>query len=117
MDAGRPVNAHRARANKLRKFAGGPPPQKIHLEKPVLRMDPPERACDVGPGFSADRRHPEPIPLDGGGTRQAGKLRAAVELRPARAHLEIKPAGRDAREQHHHTEQAREQPENFGNAR
>ncbi len=105
--AGFPVHRKRERTEKLREFARALPPQQVHLEKPVLRVEEAQRAGPVLAAAGTNGGRPVGVALDGDRVLQRGKRPGPVERGQAGAHQQ---PTRDRHEQGQHHQQA-SQPE------
>ena len=86
VDAVRPVDRQRARAEDLGELAGGLAAHQVHLEEALLAVQEAEGAGGVGAARGPDRRHAEGVALDGDRRREAGQGALAGDLRQAGAH-------------------------------
>ncbi len=108
MPAGAFVERQGDLAEELGEFAGAPPPQAVHLEKTILRVEITERAGDIHARGRLDRRHAERVARDGHRRAEPGQRGGAIELRQARAQLRVEPGEGQTREQDENAEQAAE---------
>src|SRR5262249_16382475 len=76
---------------ELRELSSGRPPQQIHLEEAVLRMDKAQSARSVQSIRGADGRNTERIAVDKDRSTEAWDGARSVELRQARPELQTSP--------------------------
>jgi hypothetical protein len=117
VETGSAVEAEGFLAEEGGEFAGGAAALEIHLEKPLLRVEPAEGAGEIDAVRAAESGDAEGVAGEGDRGGEASDGDGAVEAREAGAQAEIEPADSDEGSEDEDAEEGGEEAEGFPEAR